>query len=149
MQIDLAVWNNVGEPAFTAAIFTDSAGSPGVSLGSWALTGTAIGSCCALASQSSITGVTLTGGDTYCMVAGPTLLTDNMDKDWQPNTVGLSSALVTSLDGGATWNNDGTGVEGAFDVLGDPVAASVPEPGSWLLLGTVLAGMVFRRARSN
>jgi hypothetical protein len=148
-QIDLAVWNEAGTPAFTAAIFSDNAGLPGVSLGSWTLTGTTYASCCALASQSGISGVTLTGGTTYFMVAGPTVPTSNMDNSWQPNSLGLNAAREASLDGGATWISGGTGVERAFDVLGTAVSASAPEPRSLLLVGSALAGLIIRQARSN
>lgn len=144
-QIDLAVWNQVGNPAFTAAIFTDIAGLPGVSLGSWTLTATTFGACCALASQSGIAGVTLTGGTTYFMAAGPTVLTNDTDYNWQPNSVGYITPLFASLNGGATWIPDSSGAGAAFDVLGDPAAASTPEPESFLLLGTALAGLLFRR----
>jgi hypothetical protein len=146
VQIDLGVVHETGLSTFTASIWTTSAGLPGTELGSWNLsTSETVNGCCLLASETGITGVTLTGGTQYFMVVGPVSLTDNSFNLWDLNTVGVIADAFGSLDGGATWLIDGAGTEPAFDVLGNVT----PEPYSLLLLGTGLAGMLAVRAKRN
>jgi hypothetical protein len=148
-QIDLGFVTQTGTPTFTASIWTDNSGLPGVELGTWNLsTSVTLGHCCGLSSQTGITGVTVTGGTEYFMVVGPRSLTDNSFNQWQWNTTGAVADQLGSLDGGATWINDGQGANLAFDVLGTSAA---PEPHSLLLLGAGLAGMLtaFCRARQR
>ena len=139
-QLDLGLVTQTGVPTFTISVWTNNAGVPGTELGSWNVTtSTHLGSCCGLVSQTGITGVTLTGGDQYWMVVGPQSLSDNSFNQWQWNTKGAVADQLGSLNGGATWINDGNGTNLAFDVLGNSAA---PEPGSLLLLGSGLLGIV-------
>jgi hypothetical protein len=152
-QIDLAMMQNGGSSAFMAGIFTNDGAVPGTQIGSWIdLTANAFcgASCYPLATQSGITGITLTGGDTYWMVAGPQSSTATTDVLWMDNTHGSHSLLVASLDGGQHWISDGQGTNAAFDVLGDAVVASVPEPSSLILFtaGMLPLVLAIRRRRS-
>jgi hypothetical protein len=136
-QFDLGVTKSSGSSGntFNASIWTDTSGQPGIELGNWDLATTEpVNGCCGLTTQSGITGVTLTGGTSYWMVLGPQSLNDGSRVFWTVNTTGQTSAILGSLDGGATWIHDGSGQNAAFDVLGN-APASVPEPGSLLLLG--------------
>jgi hypothetical protein len=147
IQIDLAIVQNAGLSTFAASIWTSNAGLPGTELGSWNLsTSEPTNGCCGLASQTGITGVTLTGGTQYFMVAGPQSLTDNSDNLWDLNTLGVVAAQIASLDGGSSWISDSPGTEAAFDVLGGSPA---PEPDSLLLLGTGLAGVLAVRRKAR
>jgi len=141
-QIDLAVGNSQGLNTFTASIWTNSAGLPGVQVAGafWSLsTSTVAGSCCGLVSIAGITGVSLTGGQQYFMVLSPVSVADSSLNVWNENTQGVTGLQLFSTDGGATWKDIGTQKLAAFDVLGVDAA---PEPGSLILLGTGMIGIL-------
>jgi hypothetical protein len=147
-QFDLGVVEDEGFlNTFTASIWTDTSNRPGTELGSWNLSAIGPnGSCCLLATQTGIAGVTLTGGTEYFMVLAPVNENDGSKIEWENNSLGQNSAFLGALNGGA-WINDSTGTEAAFDVLGD--AAADPEPASILLLATGLAGLLAMLRRKS
>lgn len=150
-QIDLGVVHDIGN-TFTASIWTSASSQPGSSLGSWNLTADEPGgSCCLLATQTGITGVTLTGGSQYFMVLEPQKITDASKIEWEPNSLGQISTVFGSLNGGATWIQDGSSSNAAFDVLGTAAATATPEPASLLLvgMGMTILGAVRLRKRQN
>ncbi|SPE39458.1 exported hypothetical protein [Candidatus Sulfopaludibacter sp. SbA3] len=125
---------------FTASIWTGGT-QPGAKLGSWSLSANEPnGSCCVLASQTGITGITLTGGTQYFMVLGPDAPNDGSKIEWEDNTTGAITNEVGSVNGGASWIVGSSITNAAFDVQGDPV--STPEPGSLPLLGSGMAGLL-------
>jgi hypothetical protein len=150
-QIDLGMVHQLGASTFVASIWSSNSGAPGTALDSWTLTtAEPLGSCCLLATQTGITGLTLTGGDLYFMVAGPVGSNDGSKQEWADNTIGQIVTVYGSLNGGSTWIAETSTTNAAFDVLGDPVVSSVPEPGTLTLLGggfVAIAAMLRRKRR--
>jgi len=144
-QIDLAIANISGLDTFAASIWTDVNGSPGseVSGAYWSeSTPFQVWGCCGLVSVTGITGVTLTGGQSYFMVLTPLSTSgDSMNVSYW-NNQGAIGDVQYSSDDGASWSDLGTdSTLSAFDVLDGPATASTPEPGLMplLLLGIILA----------
>jgi hypothetical protein len=146
-EIDLAMSNLSLPSTFFASIWTDADGGPGAQLGGayWnESTPFEDGTCCGLVSISGITGVSLTGGQSYFLVVGPQSPTDDSSNLFDFNSQGVIGDEQYSNDGGDTWTDRGSVTLPAFDILGDPETASTPEPGLMpvLLFGIGLAGAV-------
>jgi hypothetical protein len=146
-QIDLGVAQATGDAGtFTASLWTNSGGVPGTELGSWNMSTTNPEfTCCALATQTGITGVSLTGGVQYFLVIAPQVPGDSSKVYWQSNSFGLTHTALGSINGGASWLSAPNANLEAYDVIGDPVSTA-PEPGSWCLLGAgLIIGFVKRK----
>lgn len=139
-QIDVGVAEASGfTGTFRLSLWTNSGGVPGTQLGSWDLSTTNPAfSCCALATVSGITGVTVTGGTQYFLEMSPQAFNDGSKVYWQPNSFGTTHTALGRVNGGSWVSDPGAKVE-AYDLLGAP--AGVPEPASWCLTAVGL-GMV-------
>jgi hypothetical protein len=154
-QIDLALREDLGGSfAARLSIYTDSAGLPGVPLGTWTLSNLAVNShlvgvnCCAMTSLSlASSSVILTGGSSYFLVAQPIGVT--VTDVWYWNTTGATGANLKA-DATGRWRPNRSTTLGAFDVLGVEISSETPEPSTLLLFVAGIAGCALcdRRRRA-
>lgn len=148
-QIDLGVGYVTGTNAFYASIWTDVGNAPGVQVGGarWDNLSSSVnfGNCCGLVTISGISGVTLNASTNYFMILGPESLSATTWEAWNLNSTGANGLDLFSTDGGKTWNSNGTQSLGAFDVIVG--GAGVPEPSTFLLIGTGLLGVLAVRRK--
>lgn len=134
---------------FTVDLTSDSSGSPGGVLEAFSVAGSSLqplGSGTAVVDLTSLLHPTLTAGTEYWV----TVFSDtNNTIAWNWNSTGNTNNTAVSTDGGATWFAPSSETPGALQVDG-PSTTVIPEPGTFALLGTSLAGLVgFGRRKFN
>jgi hypothetical protein len=138
-RLDVAVTILSGTNSSVATLLSDAGGRLGATLGSWTLAPLPrLGMSVIVPGQtiSGISGISLRAGSTYWLAVSPG---DNTTfAAWQDNTTGAT--LPGAFTDNGVWRY-GSGYRMAFDVIG----TSVPEPGTLLLVGLGLAGIVGRR----
>jgi len=133
-QIDIALGHAGGNDASaTLHLWTSAFGSE---LGSWTLSNLPSFGGNSLASISGITGVHLSSGASYILVAQA-----NADgwQAWNQNTTGGSGPFYTNGGGG------GSNTQGAFRITG----GAIPEPAAWALMLVGFGGLGAALRRRN
>ena len=137
--------NGTFVPTFNLFLYSDLTGLPGVSLGAIG-GGTAPSSAAFNIVTVGSPAFFLNSGTPYWLVMTPNTSTDVF---WAgggfPSPL---SAYDQSAIGASPWFLPGTAVSLQFQIDGTP--AGTPEPGTWILFGTAMAGfwLARRRARS-
>ena len=96
------------------------------------------GGCCGLVTISGISGVTLAPKvpRLFHDSRAPSVTATTWEV-WNWNNQNVTNLDLYSTDGGMTWNSNGTQTISAFDILGQ-----IPEPSTFVLLGTGLLGVL-------
>jgi hypothetical protein len=131
-QIDFGLSRITGTDGAVVSLWTDSGGLPSTLLGSWTVTGLPNfgSSSTAVTTISGITGIHLTEGSAYFLVADP-LAADTL-AIWNQNSIGAATNILVDYGNGWEMGEAAT----AFDLQGQ-----IPEPSTLLLLFGGLAGM--------
>ncbi len=139
-EIDVAIGFVVGTNGATVSLWTNNNGVPGTQMGSWDISNLPqFGSCCGYNAITGINGVSVTQGQSYFLVGSTP--NDTWDA-WNWNSINDIGQVDYTQDG-VNW----TQVQGATLYTFQILSTGVPEPGTFVMLGSgvlAIAG-VFRR----
>jgi hypothetical protein len=133
-QIDIALLRQFGTNSAVISLWTDSAGQPGTELGSWTVSGfPTIGSVSTPTASmaggqiiSGITGVSLSAGQSYFLIAAPTSASSNTALTWfQETNVASPNSYFQFPWPSGSWTQSGD-PDGAYAIFGTP---NFGEPG--------------------
>ncbi|HEX4785264.1 MAG TPA: PEP-CTERM sorting domain-containing protein [Candidatus Sulfotelmatobacter sp.] len=135
-EIKMALGQFTGVNGVRVSLDINNGGGPGTSLASWTFVGLPqFGSTnSAVQTESFANGIVLQAGQRYWLVATP--FAASTQAVWNLNSTGVVG--LGAVNFGSVWLT-ATVPSGAFEVLGKTV---VPEPGTWLLFGAGLFGIL-------
>ena len=129
-RIDIGIGVVSAPDSFFAALYTASGNLPVTLIQQWNNLGTSLpsGQCCGVVTIPNITGLTLTAGESYFLVIGPTSRTSTTSLSWNYNSTGATGLDLYATSGcqngsgnGCNWNSNGNNSTlGAFDILSQP-----------------------------
>jgi|SRR5579862_2217715 len=144
-RISMALGSFTGLNGVTVSLDTNNGGAPGKALASWSFVGLPqFGTTNSVVQTMTFAnGIVLQSGQTYWLVTAP--IGASTQAAWNLNSTGVTGLGAVSF--GSVWLT-ATVPSGAFEVIGKSV---VPEPGSWLLFGTGLFGILgtIRKSKSR
>lgn len=150
-QIDIALTHIGGPNTAIVSLHTDGGGGvPGSQIAAWTLSNFPdwfANPTTGAATISGISGIQLTAGTKYYLVAEPVDPTDDTWLAWNANTQGVLGDQPNFQNG--QWYADTNVNQLAFDILGTPTTPIVPapEPATIALFAGGIAGVVRLRRR--